>query len=42
MQMLRLTERYAEYLQVAFLLFSRHDSMLLDAGTNPIKYLQQA
>lgn len=42
MQMLRLTERYAEYLQVAFLLFSRHDSILLDAGTNPIKYIQQA
>lgn len=39
MQMLRLTERYADYGQVAFLLFSRHDSMLLDAGTHPIKYL---
>jgi HK97 family phage major capsid protein len=42
MQMLRLTERYAEYLQVAFLLFSRHDSVLLDAGTHPVKYFQQA
>lgn len=38
-QILRLTERYAEYLQVGFLLFSRHDSMLLDAGTHPIKHL---
>ncbi len=42
MQLLRLTERYAEYLQVAFLLFSRHDSMVLDAGTAPIKYFKQA
>lgn len=42
MQMLRLTERYAEYLQVAFLLFVRHDAILLDAGTNPVKYLKQA
>lgn len=41
MQMLRLTERYAEYLQVAFLLFMRHDSALIDAGTHPIKYFQQ-
>jgi len=40
-QMLRLTERYAEYLQVAFLLFSAHDSALLDAGTYPIKYITQ-
>lgn len=42
MQMLRLVERYAEFLQVAFLLFSRHDSILLDAGTKPIKYFRQA
>ncbi len=42
MQMLRLTERYAERLQVAFLLFVRHDSKLIDAGTHPIKYLAQA
>lgn len=42
MQMLRLSERYADYLQVGFLMFSRHDSILLDAGTHPIKYLQQA
>lgn len=41
MQMLRLTERYADYLQVAFLLFSRHDSVILDAGTHPIKHFQQ-
>ncbi len=42
MQMLRLSERYAEYLQIAFLLFSRHDSILLDAGMHPVKYFQQS
>lgn len=42
MQMLRLTERYAEFLQVGFILFSQHDSVLLDAGTNPIKHFVQA
>ena len=36
-QLLRLSERYAEALQVAFLMFSRHDGKLVDAGTNPIK-----
>jgi len=39
---LRLSERYAEYNQTAFLMFTRHDSVLLDAGTNPIKYITQA
>ena len=38
---LRLAERYAEYNQTAFLMFSRHDSVVLDAGTNPIKYITQ-
>lgn len=42
MQLLRLSERYAEFLQVAFLLFTRHDCMLLDAGTHPIKHFKQA
>jgi HK97 family phage major capsid protein len=42
MTLLRLTERYAEYLQVGFLMFSRHDSILLDAGTNPIKHILMA
>jgi HK97 family phage major capsid protein len=37
-QMLRLSERYADYLQVGFIAFSRHDGDLLDAGTNPIVY----
>lgn len=39
---LRLTERYAEYGQVGFIGFARYDARLLDAGTNPIKYLEQA
>lgn len=37
---LRLDERYAENLQVAFLAFSRHDGKLIDAGTNPIQFYQ--
>jgi HK97 family phage major capsid protein len=36
--LLRLDELYAEYAQVAFLAFSRHDGDLLDAGTHPVKY----
>jgi HK97 family phage major capsid protein len=39
---LRLSERYADYNQTAFLAFSRHDGNLLDAGTNPVKFLQHA
>lgn len=38
MQMLRLVERYAEYLQVGFLAFLRCDADLVDAGTNPVKF----
>jgi HK97 family phage major capsid protein len=38
MQMLRLEERYAEYLQVGFLLFARADGVLVDAGTHPVKH----
>lgn len=39
---LRLTERYADNLQVAFILFARADGRLLDAGTNPVKYYQNS
>ncbi len=42
MVVLRLSERYADFLQVGFLAFRRHDGRLVDAGTNPIKYLQMA
>jgi HK97 family phage major capsid protein len=39
--LLRLDERFAELHQVAFLAFARSDSDLLDAGTNPVKYMAQ-
>lgn len=38
-QLLRLTERYADYLQVGFLAFMRLDGELIDAGTRPIRHL---
>lgn len=41
-RMRRLVERYADYDQEGFIGFMRCDSNLLDAGTHPIKYLQQA
>ena len=34
----RLTERYADYDQTAFLALARYDGDLLDAGTHPVKY----
>lgn len=39
-QLVRLNERYADYLQVGFMAYSRHDGLLLDAGTNPVKHLK--
>lgn len=41
MRVVRLNELYAENAQVGFLAFSRHDAGLIDAGTGPIKVLQQ-
>src|ERR1700733_11920425 len=41
-QVLRLTERYADYNQTGFIAFQRWDGTLVDAGTHPIKYLQQS
>jgi HK97 family phage major capsid protein len=38
--LLRLDERYADFHQVAFLAFARADADLLNAGTNPVKFLQ--
>lgn len=35
---LRLNERYADYGQVGYFLFSRHDGDVLDAGTDPLKH----
>jgi HK97 family phage major capsid protein len=40
LQVLRLNERYADYLQVGFLAFLRADGNLIDAGTHPVKYFQ--
>ena len=37
---LRLTERYADYLQVGFLAFSRHDSKVMNSAA--IKHILQA
>lgn len=42
MTLLRLVERYADYLQIGFLAFARADGDLIDAGTNPVKNLTQA
>lgn len=41
-QLRRLDERYAEFDAVAFVAFSRHDSKVIDAGTGPIRYMQNA
>ena len=38
----RLIERHRENDQDAFLAFVRSDGKLLNAGTNPVKYMQQA
>jgi HK97 family phage major capsid protein len=39
---LTLNERFADYGQVAYIGFARYDGNLLDAGTHPVNYLQQA
>jgi len=39
MQLRRLDERFADNGQVAFLLFSRHDGVLVNAGQNPVQAL---
>lgn len=39
---LRLEERYADYGQVGFLAFQRHDAKYVNAGTDPVKVLVQA
>ena len=41
-QVMRLSERYADYLQVGFFAFNRCDGNLLNAGNNPIKYYQNS
>jgi HK97 family phage major capsid protein len=37
-----LRERFADYGQLAYIGFARYDGNLLDAGTHPLSYLQQA
>jgi HK97 family phage major capsid protein len=39
---LRLVERYADYLQVGFIAFFRCDANLIDAGTHPLAVMQQS
>lgn len=41
-EVMRLNELRAEFRQVLWLAFSRHDGDLLDAGTHPVKYLTMA
>ena len=41
-QVLRLVERYADYNQTGFVAFQRWDGNLVDAGTHPVKYYQNA
>lgn len=38
--LLRLNERYADNLQVAFTMFMRTDGKLIDAGTKPVKHMR--
>lgn len=38
-QVKRLVERYADYNMTGYLLFKRFDARLIDAGTNPVKYI---
>lgn len=40
--LVRMVERYGEFHQVAFVAISRHDGRVLDAGTDPIKFITQA
>jgi HK97 family phage major capsid protein len=40
--LIRLDERYADTLEVGFLMFERVDGNLVDAGTHPLKYFQQS
>ena len=40
--LVRMAEKYAEFLQVGFMGFARYDGDLLDAGANPIKFYQNS
>lgn len=40
--LVRMNERFADYHQVAFVAFLRTDGEMLDAGTDPVKFITQA
>jgi HK97 family phage major capsid protein len=42
LQLVRMQERFIDALQIGLLAFQRFDGNVVDAGTHPIKYLQQA
>jgi len=42
LQMKRMTERFGEYFQTGFIGAMWFDGNLIDAGTHPVKYIQQA
>jgi HK97 family phage major capsid protein len=37
-ELYRIADKYIESGQVGFVAFSRHDGVLVNAGTNPVKY----
>ncbi len=39
-QVMRLSERYSDYLQVGFMAFARAGGRLIDSGTDPVKFYQ--
>ena len=41
-QIMRLTERYADFFQVGYIAFARADGALIDAGTHPVAYYQNS
>jgi predicted phage gp36 major capsid-like protein len=41
-QVVRLNERYADALQVAFFGYQRVDGRIMDAGTNPFRLIQNS
>ena len=40
--LVRMNERYADFLQTGFFAFARYDGNLIDAGTNPVKFYQNS
>ena len=42
MGVIRLAERYIDFGQIAYIAYSRFDGALLDAGTHPVRFLQNS